>query len=630
MVSVSLIPSLYINYCYELTGQKQSIKIKIINSLGGVFFAILSLTPLMISDVGPILGFSYWPKAGILFPLWLSWFLLLTILGHIMLMKKSYEDRRYLYVLIGIYLAFIGGGANFLLFYNIPFPPILNGLISIYVILTTWAIVKHDAFDITLIIKRWLARLIVFALIVASFVATILFLDYNSTVLAIALSFLGLFWAYATYPAIRLLITTRARKFLKGWYEPEDVLTAISNKIEKEKSRRKIFSTIAEEIYNALEIEKLGLIIARKNSNKKLSHYLVTDRKLNELGQLELSDFILEHFIKYPKITSYKELIKILQKEHPANEVEAELKKFKTLGFSGKETYFLPFSSPEILEGLIIANEKSEGKPFRDKDITLFNLIIKQLENLFYKLTPYEQIEATFNENQKKLFEAQVQLVRAEKIAALARIIQNGNHEIRTPLYAISLATDNISGAAEPAKEAVQAYFKTIKTQVTRCMQVVDNSLELSVNAKKIPEKLDLNKTVEAALSLLPPDGFKIISTLEPIPEIMGIKSDLIGVIINLINNAKNAMINHIGNVTISTNLDPETNEVVLKIADTGKGIPTENLERIWEPYFTTNTTDGHGLGLSIVHQTVLNHKAQISVESELNVGTTFTIRFLV
>ena len=110
----------------------------------------------------------------------------------------------------------------------------------------------------------------------------------------------------------------------------------------------------------------------------------------------------------------------------------------------------------------------------------------------------------------------------------------------------------------------------------------------------------------------------------------MGIKSDLIGVIINLINNAKNAMINHIGNVTISTNLDPETNEVVLKIADTGKGIPTENLERIWEPYFTTNTTDGHGLGLSIVHQTVLNHKAQISVESELNVGTTFTIRFLV
>ena len=628
MISVSLIPSLYIFYCYEISEKKQPQKIKIVTILIGLFFVLISLTPLMINNVSPILGFSYWPRAGILFPLWLIWFFILTIFGHIMLIRQSYHDKRYLYILVGIYLGFFGGGANFLLFYNIPFPPIFNGFISIYVILTTWAILKHDVLGVTFVIKRWTAHAIIFLFIIASFLIANLTLGFDKQLLIFALTFLGLFWAYATYPAIRFLITTRARKFLKGWYLPEDVLTSISNNIEKEKSKRKIFSSIAEEIFNALEIENIGLVIARRDKNKALSHYLVTDRNINELGQLELNDIIIDYFTKNPKIIRFKELIKILEKEHTSAEIETELAKLKNFGFSGKETYFLPFSAPEIFEGLIIANQKSEGKPFKDKDITLFNLIIKQVENFFYKLTPYEVIEAKYFETKEKLHNAEIQLIRSKKIEAIVHATRQCHHEVKTPLSIIRMTLNELPDLAEikkPKQEMIE--------EIDRAVEITNETLKLTDGAStnQVFRMVDVNHAINRATKLIPQyKSFTLnLNLADDLPKIKAILEDIEILFTNLINNALEAMGSG-GTITIASELLEKS--VQIKVSDTGKGIPPELITRIWEPYVSGtptdagNSTGGRGWGLTIVNRIIQDHNGTINVESEVGKGTTFII----
>ena len=82
------------------------------------------------------------------------------------------------------------------------------------------------------------------------------------------------------------------------------------------------------------------------------------------------------------------------------------------------------------------------------------------------------------------------------------------------------------------------------------------------------------------------------------------------------------------GTLTIKTNLDTNANQVIIIVADTGVGIPQEDLERIWEPYFTTDKTDGHGLGLSIAHQIIQKHNGIIQVQSTVGKGTTFILKF--
>jgi two-component system NtrC family sensor kinase len=96
-------------------------------------------------------------------------------------------------------------------------------------------------------------------------------------------------------------------------------------------------------------------------------------------------------------------------------------------------------------------------------------------------------------------------------------------------------------------------------------------------------------------------------------------------VLLNLVNNAVDAIGQHGGKVTISTSSDGD--DVVLEVADTGGGIPEANLARIFDPFFTTKPVgQGTGLGLSICYGIVDKLGGRISVESEVERGTTFRV----
>jgi len=141
---------------------------------------------------------------------------------------------------------------------------------------------------------------------------------------------------------------------------------------------------------------------------------------------------------------------------------------------------------------------------------------------------------------------------------------------------------------------------------------------------------MDVHASIDYALLLCRRDlKQKNISTVlnyaEQLPQIPAIRDQIKQVIVNLLNNAADACVSNGGEITIST--WQEEQKVAIAIQDTGVGINPENLDLIFEPFYTTKPViNGTGLGLSVCHGIVQAHHGEISVESYPGEGSTFTI----
>jgi signal transduction histidine kinase len=139
---------------------------------------------------------------------------------------------------------------------------------------------------------------------------------------------------------------------------------------------------------------------------------------------------------------------------------------------------------------------------------------------------------------------------------------------------------------------------------------------------------VDIHEGLEDTLTLVHHEmkhNIQVIRDYGKVPLISVFPSRLNQVFLNLINNARQAIGNK-GTITIRTRVENGT--AAIAIGDDGVGIKPENLSRVFDPGFTTKGVGvGTGLGLSICYQIIQDHRGRIDVESELGVGTTFTVR---
>jgi two-component system NtrC family sensor kinase len=173
--------------------------------------------------------------------------------------------------------------------------------------------------------------------------------------------------------------------------------------------------------------------------------------------------------------------------------------------------------------------------------------------------------------------------------------------------------------------------LKVVQKNIIRINKIIQGLLTFSrpysfnftcENVNVIVERLEL------ILEELHPKNIKdikIIKKYNPkLPEVWVDSDHLEQVFLNLALNAIEAM-RYNGELYISTSYDPKQKRIKIKFKDTGCGIPEENLKKIFLPFFTTRK-DGTGLGLSICQMIISEHKGNISAESRLGKGTTFTI----
>ncbi|MFH1875313.1 MAG: ATP-binding protein [Candidatus Omnitrophota bacterium] len=259
--------------------------------------------------------------------------------------------------------------------------------------------------------------------------------------------------------------------------------------------------------------------------------------------------------------------------------------------------------------------------------ISLFTLIFQPLKNFIQSFIDkyfFKGSQATLAEELQK---AQEELKRAERLKAVGTLAAGMAHEIKNPLTGIMTFTEYLpTKYTDPA--FIEKFHKIVSTEVNKINSIVEQLLDFSKPKPLKLQEANIHNIIDQTLSLLNNDIIKYKINVSrnydnTFPMLHIDPNQIQQVFCNFFLNAIDAL-KEGGELTIATQQLPDNAEIT--ISDTGQGIPKKDLEHIFDPFYTTKET-GTGLGMSIIYGIIKEHKGIIGVESEVNKGTTFTIK---
>ena len=262
---------------------------------------------------------------------------------------------------------------------------------------------------------------------------------------------------------------------------------------------------------------------------------------------------------------------------------------------------------------------------FTDHDLRLMTTVADQLAVGLEKASLYSVLQAALRQEQM----ARVQLVQAEKLAALGRIVASVAHELNNPLQAIQNALFLVKMEEFPNSQTKDDLETAIKetarmaeliTRLRETYRPTTNEEFQSVSINDIV--MEVHKLINTHLR-----HNNIVYKFDPefnLPSCLLIRDQIKQVLLNICLNAVETMPDA-GYLTITTRYDVDTNGISIKISDTGPGIDAEVLPYVFDPFVTTKE-GGTGLGLAISYDIIRHHMGKIEVESKPGKGTTFFI----
>ncbi len=237
-----------------------------------------------------------------------------------------------------------------------------------------------------------------------------------------------------------------------------------------------------------------------------------------------------------------------------------------------------------------------------------------------------ENLEQIVEERTQELKDAHEKLVRNEKLSTIGELAGGGGHELRTPLTTIRNSAYFLKmKLGDTADEKVTKHLDMLEKQVDACDKIISDLLDFSRPYKAELEEVDINQLVQRmAQAAKPPQNVESSTSLAgSLPPAVADAGQIEQVLSNLIANAIQAMPSG-GRLSLST--DHTDSFIEIRVADEGIGIPEDNLDKVFEPLFTTKAK-GVGLGLSLAKRLVERQGGSIAVESQVGKGTTFTVK---
>ncbi|MGD8623736.1 MAG: GAF domain-containing protein [Anaerolineae bacterium] len=226
------------------------------------------------------------------------------------------------------------------------------------------------------------------------------------------------------------------------------------------------------------------------------------------------------------------------------------------------------------------------------------------------------------------LHEAQSQLVQSAKMAAVGQLAAGVAHELNNPLTSVLGFAELLMWQANPGDPDWED-LNAIAEEARRARNIVRSLLDFARQSESSPEPSDVNELLAQTLALLrrqlANEDVKLVEQYaSDLPSLMLSINGIKQIFLNLVSNALQAMPRG-GTLTVTTELLGD--EVAVRIADTGTGIPEEKLPHIFEPFFTTKPVgQGTGLGLSVSLGIAQDHGGRITVQSRVGEGTVFTV----
>jgi signal transduction histidine kinase len=295
-------------------------------------------------------------------------------------------------------------------------------------------------------------------------------------------------------------------------------------------------------------------------------------------------------------------------------------------GFKTRSMICVPLILRDKPIGALQVLNKRSGESFTEADLELLTIMSQQISVALENAKLYSRLEEKFQLTEQELKTTQEKLIRTERLAAMGHLVQGVAHEIRNPITTIGGFSSRLKKEL-PNSPKLQGYVNIIIDESKRLENLVTEVKEFAAVQSATMNPEDITKVVDQIIS-----GFEErardqnialdVRIDKDLPLTEMDKSQITIALSNIIENALECMPNG-GQLTLESKHDSQY--VMTSIKDTGCGIAEEDLDSVYDPFFTSKTR-GAGLGLTMVHQIVMNHNGEIKIRSRKGIGTAVTL----
>jgi len=289
-----------------------------------------------------------------------------------------------------------------------------------------------------------------------------------------------------------------------------------------------------------------------------------------------------------------------------------------------------PLSSGREVLGAVVADNAFNQAPIQEEDLRLLTTLCNQAGLALSHAMAHARVESharELKEAYQRLREMHQELVRREKLSSVGEMAARVSHEIRNPLITIGGFARSMLKKPEDV-ERVREDASIIVQEVEELEEILGSMLDLARPLGPVCRPENINAILEHACLMARADferyGVHLVKHLdEYLPEVFVDARQMRQALLNVIRNGIQAM-PHGGKLTVST--AREEDGVSITICDEGPGIPPDEMDKIFTPFYTTKV-QGTGLGLAVTRKILEDHRGSIEVHSQVGSGASFVLR---
>ena len=620
-----IVPVAYFHCVFCLLGLRRG-PVVWLSYAGALVFSGLAFTPLLIKGIAPKPPFPFWPQPGVLYALYLAFFAVYVVASLTMLVRgfraaDGLQRNQLRLVTIGTAIGFLGGSTNFFLWYDIPIPPVGNGLVTIYVVAVGYAIIRFRLMEVNLLAARlaaYTALIGILSLVTPAIVAAIgrlpLAEGYSISLVPVLIaSFFATAAAFILTPALRRRVDAfLERRVLGNRLADRALLRGLASKISSATDENALMLEVVHSLADALNAAEVA-VYTRTEFETDFTRRAATGGSLPaDLPQFQQNS---------PLVQALQAAGRGLILDEEVHAAADELRNyFSALRRKQHMVVAVPIIGDTIFYGFLTLGSRADQALYNDVDVSLVETIGLQIGlNLRAR-----QLERRASQT--------------EKLISLGTLAAGLAHELRNPLVSIQTFSALLKERGTEL-DFQQEFSAVVQRDVSRIASIVENVAAFAESNKVQMTAVNLSEVLRAAAEIVRPElvrtNVELVLPAAEVARVTANYSQLLQVFLNLMQNSVQAMEGRPGSrLAVSFELRPGAPQPLLcvSLTDNGPGIDPALLPHVFEPFTTTKSTGarlgkhGMGLGLAIVKRIIQNHHGEINVTSTVDQGTTFRV----
>jgi two-component system, NtrC family, sensor kinase len=532
-------------------------------------------------------------------------------------LADSYHRHRLKYFFLSIGVSFALGSLNFLPFFGYRIYPLGSIAVTAGLFLAAYSVVQHRLMDVSVFMAKGVSFILSFAAMAAPVFLVVLtlekfFFHHMEIPFAVIVVLIGM-GSVLIFNFIKARTDRKMHQIIvRDKYKYHQIIEEFSRHLVTIVDLNRLLNMLADTIEKSMGVKQMSIFL-HESEKQVFRARLIRGSPREEVLSLTAPG------VQY--LQEKKEALLLVDLEKTGTSpVEKEIQKVM---IRLQAEVCLPLIYMNRLIGFLTLGPKVPEEMYYREDLELLYPLANQVAIAIENSNLYENLKKSQNI-----------MRRADRLASLGTLIASLAHEIRNPLVSIKTFTQLLPERIED--EEFRNYFlKVASGEIDRLTSLINELLGFARPSEPRLEGEDVNGLIDKMEVLVATEARKKNVALEKnysrdLPNVRVDAEQLKQVLLNILLNAIQAIKGE-GKIWIETRSVkvPIEEKVVpfiqIEVRDTGGGIPKENLERIFDPFFSTRP-EGSGLGLAISHQIIHDHGGFISVESEVGKGTSFKV----